>query len=128
MIQAQRAGQVQVQNTLNQMRRLLEQRPKDKGKLYSLAAPEVECISKGKTRQAYEFGVKVTVATTHRERLVVGMRALPGNPYDGHALYEVIEQVEILTEHKPKQVFVDRGYRRASLEGIKVWMSGRNMA
>ncbi|MDR1709388.1 MAG: IS5 family transposase, partial [Candidatus Accumulibacter sp.] len=78
----------QKQELLAQVRRLLDQRPKDKNKLYSVHAPEVECINKGKTRQPYEFGVKVTVATTHREGLVVGMRAMPGNPYDGHTLYE----------------------------------------
>ncbi|SFU37517.1 hypothetical protein SAMN05216417_10229 [Nitrosospira multiformis] len=33
----------------------------------------------------YEFGVKVSVVTTHKEGLVVGMQSLPGNPYDGHA-------------------------------------------
>ena len=54
---------------LVRVKRLLEQKPKDKNKLYSLHAPEVECISKGKVRQPYEFGVKVTVATTHREGL-----------------------------------------------------------
>ena len=82
---------------LARVKRLLEQKPKDKNKLYSLHAPEVECISKGKARQPYEFGVKVTVATTHKEGLVVGMRSLPGNPYDGHTLPEAIEQVSILT-------------------------------
>jgi hypothetical protein len=30
--------------------RLLHQQPKDKGKLYSLHEPEVDCISKGKAR------------------------------------------------------------------------------
>ena len=36
-------------------------RPED---LFSLHAPEVECIGKGKAHQPYEFGVKVSVATT----------------------------------------------------------------
>ena len=99
---------------LARVKRLLEQKPKDKNKLYSLHAPEVECISKGKARQPYEFGVKVTVATTHKEGLVVGMRSLPGNPYDGHTLPEAIEQVSILTDQKPKTVFVNRGYRGIS--------------
>ena len=31
--------------------------------LYSLHAPEVECIGKGKAHKPYEFGVKVSVAT-----------------------------------------------------------------
>ena len=33
-------------------------------KVYSLHAPEVECIGKGKPHKPYEFGVKVSVATT----------------------------------------------------------------
>jgi IS5 family transposase len=43
-------------------KRILEQRPKDKNKLYALHAPEVECIAKGKARTPYEFGVKVLAA------------------------------------------------------------------
>tara|TARA_B110001454_G_scaffold214618_2_gene234697 strand:- start:4142 stop:4429 length:288 start_codon:yes stop_codon:yes gene_type:complete len=73
--------------------RILTQKTKDK--LYALHAPEVECISKGKARNPYEFGVKVTLATTLKEGLVVGMRSMPGNPYDGHTLEETIEQVSI---------------------------------
>lgn len=110
---------------LARVKRLLEQKPKDKNKLYSLHAPEVECISKGKARQPYEFGVKVTVATTHKEGLVVGMRSLPGNPYDGHTLPEAIEQVSILTAQKPKAVFVDKGYRGVSVTGVTIWRSGQ---
>ena len=110
---------------LARVKRLLEQKPKDKNKLYSLHAPEVECISKGKAHQPYEFGVKVTVATTHREGLVVGMRSLPGNPYDGHTLPEAIEQVSILTDQKPKAVFVDKGYRGVSVDGVTIWLSGQ---
>jgi transposase, IS5 family len=33
-------------------------------KVYSLHAPEVECIGKGKPHKPYEFGVKVRIATT----------------------------------------------------------------
>ena len=33
-------------------------------KVYSLHAPEVECIGKGKAHRPYEFGVKVSAATT----------------------------------------------------------------
>ena len=73
------------------MDRLLRQKPKDKGKLYALHEPEVDCISKGKARVRYEFGTKVSVATTHKEGFVVGMRSMPGNPYDGHTLREALE-------------------------------------
>ncbi len=72
---------------------------------------EVECIAKGKARTPYEFGVKVSVAVTAREGLVVGMRSMPGNPYDGHTLENALEQVEILTAATPAIVLADRGYR-----------------
>ena len=78
--------------------RIRDQRPKDKNKLYALHAPEVECIGKGKVRKPYEFGVKVSVAVTHKSGLMVGARSFPGNPYDAHVLAEQLEQVAILTE------------------------------
>ncbi|MCB1901999.1 IS5 family transposase [Cognatazoarcus halotolerans] len=94
--------------------RLYRQRPKDKNKLYALHAPEVECIGKGKVRRPYEFGVKASIAVTHKSGLIVGARTFPGNPYDGHALAAQLEQTAILLEdigRKPKQVFGDLGYR-----------------
>ena len=104
--------------------RLLAQKPKDKKKLYSLHEPAVDCISKGKAHKRYEFGTKVSVATTNRGGFVVGMRALSGNPYDGHTLHEALEQVEILTDQKPEFAFVDRGYRGHGVENVKVFLSG----
>jgi IS5 family transposase len=104
--------------------RLLAQKPKDKKKLYSLHEPAVDCISKGKAHKRYEFGTKVSVATTNRGGFVVGMRALPGNPYDGHTLAEALEQVEILTDQKPELAFVDRGYRGHGVETVKIFISG----
>ena len=108
--------------------RLLAQKPRDKRKLYALHEPEVDCISKGKAHKRYEFGCKVTIATTHREGFVVGMRSMPGNPYDGHTLHEAIEQVEILADTRPRRVFVDRGYRGHGIDaafGTAVYISGQ---
>lgn len=96
---------------LETARRLHAQRRDSKNKLYALHAPEVECIAKGKARTPYEFGVKVSVAVTAREGLVVGMRSMPGNPYDGHTVDSQIEQVAILTGVTPAIALVDRGYR-----------------
>ena len=105
--------------------RLLAQKPKDKRKLYALHEPDVDCISKGKARQRYEFGCKVSVATTLKEGFVVGMRSLPGTPYDGHTLPEALEQVEILTDTRPDRVFVDRGYRGHGMANGRVFISGQ---
>ena len=91
--------------------RLHAQRRDSKNKLYALHAPEVECIVKGKARTPYEFGVKTSVAVTAKEGLVVGMRSMPGNPYDGHTVDNQIEQIGILTGTTPKMALVDRGYR-----------------
>jgi IS5 family transposase len=93
--------------------RLYEQRRDSKNKLYALHAPVVECIAKGKARTPYEFGVKTSVAVTAKKGVVVGMRSMPGAPYDGHTLHSQLEQVEILTGVKPGLALGDRGYRGA---------------
>jgi IS5 family transposase len=103
-----------LQTLMQRAERIRSQRPKDKNKLYALHAPEVECIGKGKARKPYEFGVKVSVAVTHKQGLMVGARSFTGNPYDGHTLAEQLEQATILTEDtgaQPKQVVVDLGFR-----------------
>jgi len=117
--------------TLNRLNTLLDraerirtQQPKDKHKLYALHAPEVECIAKGKARRPYEFGVKASIAVTHRQGLMVGARTFPGNPYDGHTLAEQLEQTNILLEgvgQTPKQVVVDLGYRGVGSSGVRRW-------
>jgi IS5 family transposase len=99
---------------LERAARIHAQRPKDKGKLYALHAPEVECISKGKARKRYEFGVKVGLVVTHKQGLMVGAKSFPGNPYDGHTLPEQLAQTTHLLKdvgRKPKQAIVDLGYR-----------------
>lgn len=111
---------------VNRAERLHLQRPKDKKKLYALHAPEVEWISEGKSRNPYEFGVKVGLAITAKHGLIVGARSFPGNPYDGDTLAEQLEQVEILTQRKPKSVIVDLGYRGRSIEGVEVLHRGKS--
>ncbi|WP_408182010.1 IS5 family transposase [Paraburkholderia dipogonis] len=110
--------------------RICRQRPKDKNKLYALHAPEVECIGKGKARQPYEFGVKVSLAITEKHGLIVGARAFPGNPYDGHTLAEQLEQSSILLQDlpgtpQPKTVLVDLGFRGVDSEVSSVQLIHR---
>ena len=110
---------------LARVKRVLTQKTKDKNKLYALHAPEVECIAKGKARIPYEFGVKVTLATTLKEGVVVGCRRMPGNPYDGHTLQETLEQVSILTNQAPKTAIVDKGYRGVEVPHVQILRSGQ---
>ena len=100
--------------------RLLAQTRTSKNKLYSVHAPEVECISKGKAHKRYEFGCKVSVATTSKSNWIVGTQALHGNPYDGHTLSGAIGQVERLTGRTPDDVMVDQGYRGHGYAGSAI--------
>jgi IS5 family transposase len=117
-------GREALRELIVRTKRIISQRPKDKNKLYALHVPEVECIAKGKARKPYEFGVKVSITTTHQEGLVVGARSMPGNPYDGHTLAEALEQTAILSDVTPEVVIVDRGYKGVEIEGVKIYRSG----
>lgn len=106
--------QDQLQPWLERAERIRSQRTHDKNKLYALHAPEVECISKGKARRPYEFGVKVSLAVAHKSGLIVGARSFPDNPFDGHTLSAQLEQTSTLLQDlgvKPKVAVVDLGYR-----------------
>lgn len=83
----------------------------DPPKVYSVHAPEVECISKGKAHKQYEFGVKVGIVATSKESFVLAAQSLPGNPYDGHTLKACLEQAQRTSGVHAAQVFVDRGYK-----------------
>ncbi|MBE7159013.1 MAG: IS5 family transposase [Rhodospirillales bacterium] len=114
-------------------RRVHAQRPRQRGpKVYSLHAPEVECISKGKAHRPYEFGVKVSVATPLQRcrggQFVAHVAALPGNPYDGHSLAKVIPALIAQTGASLIQTFTDAGYRghKAPLvKGMRVYTAGQ---
>jgi IS5 family transposase len=119
-------GHLAHREVLARAKRILAQERKTKGKLYSMHAPEVECIAKGKAHRPYEFGVKTSLATTHKEGFCVGIQACPGNPYDGHTLGAQIDQVEKLTGKVPTHTFVDRGYKGhgVPMERSRVLISG----
>jgi transposase, IS5 family len=109
-------GEMALDRILALSRRVLDQKQRQRGpKVYSLHAPEVECIGKGKAHRPYEFGVKVSVATTlsHAKggQFVTHVKALPGNPYDGHTLATVIPDMEALIGNTIERILVDKGYR-----------------
>jgi transposase, IS5 family len=111
--------------------RLLRQRREDRGreKIYALHAPEVECIGKGKAQARFEFGVKVSLATTNRVapggQFVLGARTLPGNPLDGHTLAAQIAQTERITGIPVGRAYVDRGYRGHDADKARVFLPGQ---
>ena len=115
---------------LERAERIRTQQRHDKNKLYALHAPEVECIGKGKARKPYEFGVKVSLAVTHKSGLMVGARSFPGNPYDGHILAAQLEQTTNLLQdlgRSPTQAIVDLGFRGVDADnpGVEIIHRGK---
>ena len=88
-----------------------------KDKIYSIHEPQVECIAKGKVHKRYEFGVKAGFVTASRTNWVLGAMALPGNPYDGNTLAQMLEQAERLSGVKPQHAYCDLGYRGHDYKG-----------
>ena len=102
---------------LSLARRVREQKQRQRGpKVYSLHAPEVECIGKGKAHGPTSSASRSRVATTHQAtakggQFVTHVKALPGNPYDGHTLATVIPDMEALVGNTIARILADKGYR-----------------
>ncbi len=113
--------------------RVHAQQPKQRGqKVFSLHAPEVECIGKGKAHKPYEFGVKVSLATPiHRckgGQFVAHIAALPGNPYDGHTLAKVVPEITRQIGVNLQRIIADaryRGHNAPKGQGLSLFTSGQ---
>lgn len=112
---------------LERANRIFSQQKNDKNKLYSLHAPEVSCIAKGKSHKKYEFGCKVSVVSTSRDNWIIGMQAKDGNPYDGHTLKDALEQATRLTGITPGNAYCDKGYKGVlkTLNGTTVHLANK---
>jgi len=83
-------------------------------------------------RWYYEFGVKVSIATTleHSKggQFIAHAKALPGNPYDGHTLGEIIPEIESRIGATIKRLVADKGYRghdAPESHKFRVFLSGQ---
>jgi transposase, IS5 family len=116
-----------LQRLLERAKQIHRQQKQDSGKCYSVHAPEVECIAKGKVHKRYEFGCKVVLVTTAMSNWIVGIAAHHGNPYDGAVLEPALTQVKQLSGQSPKRVLVDRGFRGQAYhpEGVEVLVCGQ---
>jgi len=99
-------------------------------KLYSFHAPETERIGKGRASAPYEFGVKVSIVTTNARapggQFVQHAKSLPGNPYDGHTLRDVIDHTQKLSGCEIERAYVDKGYRGHDAQNPRrVFISGQ---
>jgi IS5 family transposase len=106
-----------LETLLDRCERLRDQKKKDSKKIYSLVEPDVQCISKGKAHKRYEFGQKISLATTNDKNWFAGCLLCKNNPYDGHTLEDTLMHVESMTGVSLKEVYVDKGYRGHGYKG-----------
>ena len=67
------------------------------------------CIAKGKDHVQYEYGNKVSIASTAKSNIIVGAVSHPNNIYDGETLPEVLEHIETSRDKAVTQGVCDRG-------------------
>ena len=107
--------------------RVLQQRRHDKNKIYSLHAPEVCCIAKGKEHKPYEFGSKVAMVRGANSGVITGMANFNTNLYDGHTLEPALTQSERIRTtvggNRPKAAVVDRGCKgRKQIKDTRIYI------
>ena len=106
---------------------IFQQKRNDTNKVYSVHAPEVECIAKGKVHKKYEFGCKVAMVSSSKDNWILAIDAVHGNPYDGHTLKDSLKHVKENTGWQPLHAYCDRGYRGVAKEitDTEVHLSGK---
>ena len=105
--------------------KLLTQEKQSKDKVYSLHAPHTYCISKGKARQPYEFGTKVSLVISHKQGFALSAQALDKPMYDGHTLKSALQKAQDITGIAIHQSFVDKGYKGHDVKEAEVYISGQ---
>lgn len=121
------ASEGRLAKVLNIANAIFDQQRSDTNKVYSVHAPEVECIAKGKVHKKYEFGCKVSMVSSSRDNWILAIDALHGNPFDGHTLKGALQQVKQITGWQPLHAYCDKGYRGAAKEitDTEVHLSGK---
>jgi IS5 family transposase len=103
--------------------RVVNQGKHDKEKIYSLHKPFTQCISKGKAHKRYEFGNKVGIIVTGTKgrRIITAVKAFMNNPYDGHTIEPLLEQMARTGQKLPDEIIYDRGGKgRKEINGVKI--------
>lgn len=90
---------------------VVNQKKNDKNKIYSIHAPEVACIAKGKAYPKYEYGSKACIAQTKKSGIIVAAQNFQGNPHDNKTLIPLLLQYHRIQGKLPKVGIVDRGFR-----------------
>lgn len=113
----------QYKKELEICKRAVNQQKNDKDKIYSIHKPFTRCIAKGKAHKQYEFGNKVGLIATGKEgkKIIIAIKAFTDNPYDGHTIEPLLNQMEVNQLKLPKELVYDRGGKgKTQINGVKI--------
>ena len=91
--------------------KVLNQKLKDKNKIYSLHEPNVYVIAKGKEHKKYEYGNKVSIVSGKDNNIIVGVVSHKQNVHDSKTLSDALDHAHSNRTKPIKQAVCDRGYR-----------------
>ncbi len=109
----------------------VNQQKDDKDKIYSLHKPFTKCIAKGKAHKQYEFGNKVGLITTGKKgkKIITAIKAFLDNPFDGHTIEPLLDQMNDNELKLPQELVYDRGGKgRSQIQGVKIMIPGKAKA
>lgn len=97
------------QEQLDIFEKILNQKRKDKNKIYSIHKPFTACIAKGKAHKTFEFGNKIGLTVTAKELIITAIKSFEGNPHDSKTIEPLLSQSQKNNNFVPEEVVYDRG-------------------
>ena len=110
-------------NEFDLYKRAVNQQKNDENKVYSLHKPFTKCIAKGKPHKPYEFGNKVGLATGGKKgkKIILAVKVFLENPFDGHTIEPLLNQMETNGIQLPEELVYDRGGKgKSEIKGVKI--------
>jgi len=113
----------QYANEFELFHRAVNQQKNDTDKIYSLHKSFTCCIAKGKAHKQYEFGNKVGLITTGKKgkKIITAIKAFLENPFDGHTIEPLLNQMNNNEIKLPQELVYDRGGKgKTEISGVKI--------
>jgi IS5 family transposase len=109
------------QETFELFQKVIDQKQKDKDKVYALHEPHIYAIAKGKDHKKYEYGTKASIVTTKNSGIIVGVVAHKKHEHDSKTLQAALESANKHRTTPIKEAICDRGYRgKKEVDGTKI--------
>jgi len=110
---------------LERYKKVINQKRRDRNKVYSLHETDVSCIAKGKAHKKFEYGSKVSFAMLPGSNIIVGTVNFQGNPHGSKTLQTTLDHCQKITGKTFERAIFDRGYRgRKKMRDTSLLVSG----